>query len=187
MMSNLIIIYMKKVLEQVVTLMKANKISPAEVARYFGGYFVQKGGHRERFSFEVIYENDKRSWFPLKGVQPKAMIIAGKAVFIDRSAEHLDWFEAGKYCEEQTILGKKCSRGDRHFWLVEVRPRLTQINIQRIRMGFEPICSYEILWTDSEYGNGGAAGIIYFLDNPENLVASGKLNAYFVCPVASLD
>ena len=177
----------KEVIEQVVTLMKENKILPAEIARYFGGYFVQKGGPKERFSFEVVYENDKRSWFPLKGVHPKAIIIAGKAVFIEHSTNHLDWFEAGKYCEKQTILGNKCSRGDRHFWLVEVRPRLTQINIQRIRMGFEPICSHEILWTDSEYGNGGAAGIIYFLDNPENLVAGGKLNAYFTCPVASLD
>ena len=171
----------KEVIEQVVTLMKENKILPEEVA----SYFVQEC--QERFSFEVVYENDKRSWFPLQGLQPRAMIIAGKAVFIEHSTDHLDWFEAGKYCEEQTILGNKCSRGDRHFWLDEVRPRLTQINIQRIRMGFEPICSHEILWTDSEYGNGGAAGIIYFLDNPENLVAGGKLNAYFTCPVASLD
>lgn len=177
----------KEVLEQISALMKANKISPAEVARYFGGYFVTKGGPRERFSFEVVYENDKRSWFPVQGVQPKAMIIAGKAVLIDHSAEHLDWYESGRYCEEQTILGKKCSRGDRHFWLVDVRPRLTQINIQRIRMGFEPLCPHDILWTDSEYGNGGAAGIVYFLDSPDTLIAGGKLNTYFACPVASLD
>lgn len=177
----------KEVLRQIADLMSDNKISPAEVARYFGGYFVTKGGPRERFSFEVVYENDKRSWFPLQGVQPKAMIIAGKAVLIDRSAEHLNWFEAGRYCEEQTILGRKCSCGDRHFWLVEVRPRLTQINIQRIRMGFEPLSPFDILWTDSEYGFGQGAGVIYFSGNPKNLVASGKLNAYFACPVASLD
>lgn len=177
----------KEVIEQVVTLMKENKISPVELASYFGGYFVRKGGPKERFSFEVVYENDKRSWFPLQGLQPRAMIIAGKAVFMDHSIKHLDWYESGEYCSKQIILGKKCSRGDRHFWLIDVLPRLTQINIQRIRMGFKPICPYDILWTDNECGCGNGAGIVYFSKSPEDVVASGKLNAYFACPVASLD
>ena len=170
----------KEVIEQVVTLMKENKISPAELASYFGGYFVRKGGPKERFSFEVVYENDKRSWFPLQGLQPRA-------VFMDHSIKHLDWYESGEYCSKQIILGKKCSRGDRHFWLIDVLPRLTQINIQRIRMGFKPICPYDILWTDNECGCGNGAGIVYFSKSPEDVVASGKLNAYFACPVASLD